>query len=399
MKKIIAIAYDLNPCIGSEAGAAYIWADILSKQFDTLIYTQEKHRHDLEKVNSKLTIEYISGKSIVSKLFLKLKLYNYDYSMFIKKVENRIGNEIIANDTILYFLTPAGIHSYNRLGSKLHIPYIIGPVGGFLELPSGFEEYRSITMAFKESFYKRLIKKTKWKEYFTGASKIIAGTGLVAKHLPEECSGKVRIIHDAVVDTDFFNSNNLKRKCYIVQIVYSGRLEQHKGCYILAKAFATLLQKGYENIRLVFAGDGKEFHKMNKFIEKNNIQSKARLVGWIPRNELKDLLVGSDIFCLPTLKEPGGTAILEAMACGIPVITTNYGGPASSVTKESGILIEPVSVHDYINKLSAALEMLINDQELRESMGAMARKHVIENFSSASLEKKIIDIFQEISSL
>jgi glycosyltransferase involved in cell wall biosynthesis len=55
------------------------------------------------------------------------------------------------------------------------------------------------------------------------------------------------------------------------------------------------------------------------------------------------ILRDSDVFVMPSLRECGGTAILEAMALGKPVVTTDWGGPADYVTPECGLLVSPTS--------------------------------------------------------
>jgi glycosyltransferase involved in cell wall biosynthesis len=107
------------------------------------------------------------------------------------------------------------------------------------------------------------------------------------------------------------------------------------------------------------------------------------------------LYQNSDIFCLPTLREPGGTAILEAMACALPIITSNYGGPKYSVTEDCGTKIEVKDCEQYIRDLADALIKLINDSSLRLKMGLCARQRVEQEFSLIALEKKLIDLYKD----
>ena len=85
------------------------------------------------------------------------------------------------------------------------------------------------------------------------------------------------------------------------------------------------------------------------------------------------LLLNSDIYCLPTLKDPGGNAILETMSCGLPVIRYKLRGPAYSVAENCGVLINPISIVDYVHRLSEALVTLIEDEDLRKRLGNNAR--------------------------
>ena len=104
----------------------------------------------------------------------------------------------------------------------------------------------------------------------------------------------------------------------------------------------------------------------------------------------------SDIFCLPTLREPGGGAILEAMACGLPIITTNYGGPKYSVNESCGIKIETINQIQFLKDLESALLKLIKDRELRKTMGQESRKRAVNNFSKKALSSKILQLYSEL---
>lgn len=391
MKKLVIIAYDINPYLGSESGNTYTLVKILSAGFDLVVYTQEKHRSDL--LDKHFHMIYVKS-DIFSDFFEKLKLYNFRYTMFLRKIKHdlvRIDDE----NTFIHFMTPHGIHSYNPYAGMLKVPYIIGPIGGFLTLPEGFREYNGLVPKIKEFYYRNIIKNKKWRQYFVNSCAIIAGTPLVVNHLPDICKNRVTIILESVLDTDFFNGPESRTSDDRIRIIYIGRLELYKGCTILLSSFERLVQKGYHNIELLIAGWGSQESKMRKRIRSGNLENHVKLLGRIPRDNVRDLLNQADIFCLPTLKEPGGTSILEAMSCCLPVITTNYGGPSFTVNKDCGILIEPTDVDTYVNDLTEKLEYLINHKNIRNQLGMNGRRHVIENYSSQALERKIFSFYSK----
>ncbi len=101
----------------------------------------------------------------------------------------------------------------------------------------------------------------------------------------------------------------------------------------------------------------------------------------------------SDIFILPSFAEGLPIALLEAMACELPVISTRVGGIPDLVDRENGILIEPGDARG----LTKALEILIKDKKLRETMGANNRKKIINNYSISIMVDKIINIYNDIN--
>jgi glycosyltransferase involved in cell wall biosynthesis len=143
-------------------------------------------------------------------------------------------------------------------------------------------------------------------------------------------------------------------------------------------------------------GDGSSTSYLRKLAKKSNLNGRVEFLGQKQRNQVMDILNKSDIFCLPTLREPGGVSILEAMACELPVITTNYGGPAYSVTEDCGLKIEPTNYDDYVKNLEKALVYLIENPKERIRMGKNGRKRIIAEFSPKAVEKKIIKVYKEV---
>lgn len=83
------------------------------------------------------------------------------------------------------------------------------------------------------------------------------------------------------------------------------------------------------------------------------------------------------------------------MAMGIPVIATNWGGPADYLDESCGILVNPISRDSFINDITGAMLKMAKSPELRQAMGKAGRQRVLENFDWEVKVTKIIDIYQE----
>ena len=93
---------------------------------------------------------------------------------------------------------------------------------------------------------------------------------------------------------------------------------------------------------------------------------------------MPSVLAKADIFCLPSYREGVPNALLEACACGIPIVTTNVPGCRDVVTHElNGLLVPPRDTQALAN----AIEKLLNDTSLRDTMGNAGRKIALEKFS------------------
>ena len=384
-KKIAFVAYDLNPTKGSECGKADLWLKIISRHFEVIAFIDQRHEDDIMKEKyENVSFSFINLPHWQQKLSDKTNFVSIANFTFTQKVKKILSN--YSDISLIHCITPAGIHSFNSLYT-LNIPVIVGPLGGALNLPKGFRFKTGISTSLLRTIYYFLIKfLPQWRNYLLHASTILIGTENLRNKLPDQCRSRAQIFFDTAVNPNIFVPS--EQKTNKVTICYIARLESHKGIKLFLRACQSLLQE-YDNIELIIAGAGSLSHS----IPLNNL--KIRYLGPIPREEVVAILQKSDIYCLPTLREPGGVSILEAMSCALPVVTTNYGGPAISVTDECGYKIEPLNETYYIEQLQIILKKLIENAELRKKMGLAGRKRVEMEFSPEAIEKKIIKIYEE----
>lgn len=161
-------------------------------------------------------------------------------------------------------------------------------------------------------------------------------------------------------------------------IICVANLHINKGHSYLLEAFEKLYQED-PNIQLLLVGDGVEYSNLKKQIQKYTSRNNILFLG--RRSDVPELLMISDLFVLPTLFEGQSNAILEAMASGLPIITTDI--PENKVFLKdtvSGILVPPKDS----SLLYQALQKSYQDPIMRTMLSKEARK-IIDN--SFSLEK------------
>ena len=130
---------------------------------------------------------------------------------------------------------------------------------------------------------------------------------------------------------------------YNKQIIFAGRLSSEKGIDVLCELIEILPS----DIHLIILGSGP---KENLF--KNIKKSNVNYLGYLPKNETISLIRGSDILVQPSLIEGISSTILEAMACKVPVITTNVGGNNEIIEhNQTGILIEPNNTQKLLEEI------------------------------------------------
>jgi glycosyltransferase involved in cell wall biosynthesis len=151
-------------------------------------------------------------------------------------------------------------------------------------------------------------------------------------------------------------------------IVAMGRLAPEKGFDVLLSAFSSLLPD-FGGWRLVILGEGPERAALLHLAESLGIANRVSLPGWSA--EPAEALASADIFVLSSRYEGFPNALLEAMACGLPVISTDCIGSREIIEHQSDGLLVPI---DSDAQLAAAMRRLMADAALRMRLGAAAQK-------------------------
>ncbi len=155
-----------------------------------------------------------------------------------------------------------------------------------------------------------------------------------------------------------------------------GRLEPIKDLPNLFEAFSTLVQDQARPCRLVIVGDGALRDELQERARRLGIQNHVRWLGW--RGDVHRVLPAFDVFALSSRREGMNNAVLEAMACGLPVVATDVGGTADMVRDGvDGRLVRPGDPM----ALARALHELTRHDEVRRRMGASACERARTTFS------------------
>jgi glycosyltransferase involved in cell wall biosynthesis len=170
---------------------------------------------------------------------------------------------------------------------------------------------------------------------------------------------------------------------YKKQIIFAGRLSSEKGVDVLINLIKILPS----DINLIILGSGP---KENLF--KNIKKSNVNYLGYLPKNETISLIRGSDILIQPSLIEGVSSTILEAMACKVPIITTNVGGNKEVIEhNKTGILIEP----NNSKKLLDEILNLFSNSEFKNELISSAYTNV-QKYDWKNIGKLYLHLYNEL---
>src|SRR6516225_449426 len=203
------------------------------------------------------------------------------------------------------------------------------------------------------------------------ARAIVTETDYAARFLRQRFSHRADRIHRIYNGLDLAEFERTDFSSRPPLIIAVGRLIRKKGFADLIRTCALLGERG-ESFRCEIIGEGPLEDQLRRQIDELHLQNNVVLSGAKPQTELRRRLTAANVFVLPSVIDPDGgmdnlpTVIMEAMATGLPVVSTNIGGiPEMVIENETGFLVQPgetVAIADAIQKV-------INDRSLAARLG------------------------------
>jgi glycosyltransferase involved in cell wall biosynthesis len=173
-------------------------------------------------------------------------------------------------------------------------------------------------------------------------------------------------------------------------ILFLANVQIRKGVLTLVDAFEDVVVNAPE-ARLIIAGGGPDEPAVRERVARSPARGRIDLVGTVARERIADMLAGADVFCAPSYGEPFGLSPLEAMAAGLPVVSTDAGGLAHLVPPDGGIQVPPRDPA----ALGEALTALVRDPERRAAMGRANRETVARRYEWSSVIDRLERLYAE----
>jgi mannosylfructose-phosphate synthase len=182
-------------------------------------------------------------------------------------------------------------------------------------------------------------------------------------------------------------------------ILMLSRTSKAKGHDLLLKAYIKVLEK-YDDIQLILSLDlecqdqeGMEvIAEIKSIVSENNLKNNIMLLGCVPSDLLPVFYRNAELFVCSARFEPFGMAVLEAMACQIPVVVSQYAGIQENLVDREDILkADPNNT----SELARTIIQILNDQMLAHKLAEKGRKTVLENFSWDAMAKKLLNFYEQ----
>jgi glycosyltransferase involved in cell wall biosynthesis len=236
------------------------------------------------------------------------------------------------------------------------------------------------------------IQKFLIKKVITSSDCVIALTerwaSFFEKFLSKE---KIKVLPNSVHAAIYDRYRRQVKKSKRPTIIFAGIFSENKGIYDLLSVMLGLKEKVPE-IRLLLAGD-KNIDKIKRFIKTNSLEQNVEIVGWVSPNKLISLYCESHIFVLPSYYEGLPMVLIEAMACGLPVVSTKVGGIPEIIEEGvNGFLVTPGDRKALFEKLL----ILSKDLKLCLRMGENNASKIKKEYDISTYSRKLKQIYDNL---
>lgn len=360
---ILIVSHEYPPIGGGGANACFF----LSREFAqtghqiTIVTAQYENMPIEEKTSDGVLIYRVRCKR---KNKEKSNIYEmFTYLVNAWKMTEKLLKTSKFDMCLTFFGIPSGPIALH-LKRKYRLPYVIRFGGG--DIPGAQKRFKYVYMVLSP------IIRSIWKN----AESLIANSeGLCKRAQRFEDKYKIDVITNGV-DSQFFFPKEREKNEQEIKILFVSRLIEGKGLqYIIPdmpkiqKEIGCLCNK---KVKLIIVGDGSYRADLEELVRKTQADGCVSFEGRKNKEQIRQYYQDADIFILPSLSEGMPNVVLEAMACGLPIIMTPCEGSKELVT-DNGMISS-------IDTFAHSLVKMCVDMELRQTMGQNSRIHVEKNF-------------------
>jgi glycosyltransferase involved in cell wall biosynthesis len=269
---------------------------------------------------------------------------------------------------------PSGIHGFG-------VPVVIGPMNGGMAYPPGYEGMEGRTtralVGLGRAFSVMANRLSPGKRR---AALLLVANARTQAALPVPQGNRVVTLVENGVDFSTWAApvTVVPRPATGFRLAFMGRLVDWKAVDLTLEALRLARAQGAD-VTLDILGDGPERATLASLA--TPLGNAVRFHGFLPQSACVPILAGADALILNSVWECGGAVVLEAMALGLPVIASDWGGPADYLDPTCGILVHPSPRESFAARLATAIGQLAADPDQARRMGAAGKAKVRRDYN------------------
>jgi len=393
---VLLIMEQCNPEWASVPLVGYNFYKGIRKRASITLITHERNREALEKIRGDHLIDYIPEShrlkqyyGIISQLTsrggvnwpLQHALSYPVYAAFNAGVYQRFARRVMNREfDLVHAMTPIlPRYPVKMIDACRDVPFLLGPVNGGVPFPQGFTDVAK--KEFAQFNFLRIFSRMLpgYARTYRKANRVLAGSTYTLEMLKDmfgKHDPRFKLFYENGILKEFIGKPR-KRTGENLELLFVGRLVPYKGADMAIDAISHLDEGIRDRVHFTIVGDGSEKTLLEKQVHTLGLETAITFTGWIDQKETARYYGQSDVFCFPSVREFGGAVALEAMASGLPVISTVNGGQGEFL--KEGINALTFTPDDPAG-LCEQLERLTGDEKLYAKLAENGRKTVQDHF-------------------
>ena len=395
--RVLICAYSCNRDDVGSAHTAYHWVKGLAGHCDITLLTRRRNREPCgaEAVPNVRTVQFDEWP-FYSRFVRFDRKFQPGYFQFALQ-SFLWARRVVARERfdLVHQITPGALRYPSPMG-LLGVPFILGPAGGCQPTPSDLApalRLGSLSEYLRRFDVLRMRLDPLMGGTLRGAARILVFGRYVLATVPPAFRHKCQVFPDGGFESLPPLPEREMGKAR-VDLLFVGRVEPIKGLRFLLEALGRV--KPDVPWRLTVVGDGADLAFSKGLARGLGLTNRVRFVGKVPRRQVDAFYASADIFCLPTIREGVGFAILEAMSYGLPVVVCDYAGPSETVGDDCGFKVPPAGRRTFVANIAKAIEMLAGSHALRHHMGQAGRRRVADEFMWPKRAIRMVGIYREV---
>ncbi|WP_417250765.1 glycosyltransferase family 4 protein [Celeribacter sp.] len=369
--RVVLVSTNAGQSMGGEAIKAYQYFKwLLAAGYDATLVTHERCRDQLTEFAPE-RIVYVRDDRLQISLWRARVTKRLLNGYFHRCARRLISDRFDPSDTVVHYLCP--ISPVELRFPPKGFRYVIGPLSGYVFYPPAFRAREGRGAALRRSAYPVVQRLSRlFFGELRGADRIlVSGYERTRRVLKWAGAGDAQMVDvvDAGVSEDIADAPAPDHTARNGAFVWIGRFTNYKGADLALRALAL----SDADITLTLYGDGPERSAMEALARSLGVADRALFAGWLDHDAYVQAMTRYRGLVFPTLSEANGIVIQEAMACGVPVVSLDWGGPSGLASAGEAVLIAPESEEHVIHALAKAMARLAEGGAEVQKMADAAR--------------------------
>jgi glycosyltransferase involved in cell wall biosynthesis len=410
--RVLLSAYQCGPGMGSVSQIGWEWYSRLRARAAVTLVTHVRNREALVNAGAPLAgsdVHYIDTEwcagplyRTASRIFPKsqhsaflvssLDYFPYDHGV----IQLLRGMAPAQRWDVVHAVTPVSPSGATRLHT-LGLPVVLGPWNGGLPPQTAFPEImrEDAGWLYKIREIGRLLDRA-FGTTACAALILSANRTTDLSIVPKHRARCFRMIENGVNLNLFRSSSRPPAPSALepLRVVFTGRLVPFKGIGMLIEAVRRA--RAEFPVALTVVGDGPMRKELIDLACSAGLEDVVQFPGNLPLSGVAAEMARAHVFCLASVRESGGAVVLEAMACALPVMAVNYGGPAEIVDDQIGRLLSAEGPAALISDMVRTFRDIVADPDLWRRKGLAGRERAERLYSWDAKIESAIGLYEKL---